>query len=162
MTSLSFHTHLRRLSSSSGGNSPSGTTNNNNNNTPGRPRRSSSAASNTTPSLVPPKPKPLHILSFSNRISLAVRTPVYQLKDYVFFSTAFLHAPPPSSSARTLKDDAAQQGTLWIGAFGRWYAWKWDGEAVEEKERRGRVRWGVKSLEVEEDDSLGAFLALSR
>ncbi|KAL8278511.1 hypothetical protein RQP46_009003 [Phenoliferia psychrophenolica] len=69
LTSLSFHTHLRRLSSSSRA-------------LPRSPSPSLKAA--TKASSAP------HVLAFSNRISLAVRTPVYELQDHHLFSTALV------------------------------------------------------------------------
>jgi len=43
-------------------------------------------------------------------------------------------------------------GELWLGVFGRWYALKWwEGEEVEEDERRGRLEKGVRDMTVQDD-----------
>lgn len=67
-----------------------------------------------------------------------MRTPVYELQDYHVFSTA------------TGQASKGEAGTMWVGVFGRWYALRVGGEKGDDKERRGRVRSGVKSLEVED------------
>ncbi|KAM0756115.1 hypothetical protein T439DRAFT_320807 [Meredithblackwellia eburnea MCA 4105] len=148
----------------------------------GRPRRSSSAASTGAPpttasnSVIPAcssqhasalKPRTQrtaashrdHAVSFSTRISLAIRTPVYTFNDYIFFSIALLLGPPPSSLTSVAKQqplkDEPTQTTWWIGVFGRWYALRWDFEATEEKERSDRLRHGVKGIDVDEEDERG-------
>ena len=154
LTSLSFHTHLRRLSSSS---LP-----------PSKPHHPTET---TSP---PPNLKQTagHVLSFSNRISLSVKTPPYCLRSYFFFSTVVM-APPPVSprsfsshkNGRITKDEnvieegvdpdfdeEAEVGGLWIGAFGRWYAWNLGGEESEEDDRRERLAKGILAIEVENDD----------
>lgn len=44
------------------------------------------------------------------------------------------------------------EGAVWVGAFGRWYAWKWDEEDDIEEERVARLKEGVLAMEVEDDD----------
>lgn len=51
-----------------------------------------------------------------------------------------------------------RDGELWVGAFGRWYAWSWESDEMEEEERRARLAKGVVGMEVEDDE--GAFFAL--
>ncbi|KAK4050725.1 hypothetical protein OIO90_004947 [Microbotryomycetes sp. JL221] len=105
-----------------------------------------------------------HVLSFSNRISLSVRTPPYTFKSYVFFSIVVM-TPTNLSPARagttkkrksgsTASDHSALKSIgphseVFIGAFGRWYAWRRDGDELDEEERRGRVSRGVLSMEAE-------------
>lgn len=46
---------------------------------------------------------------------------------------------------------ALETAEVWIGAFGRWYAWKWDDQVQdEEEERLARLDRGVVAMEVEE------------
>lgn len=108
-----------------------------------------------------------HVLSFSNRISLSVKTPPYSLRSYVLFSTVIM-APPPASlikrngPGRAFNgtniadvieegnepfDDENEVGGLWIGAFGRWYAWNFGGVEAEEDERRERLAKGILAME---------------
>ncbi|ORY89073.1 hypothetical protein BCR35DRAFT_300872 [Leucosporidium creatinivorum] len=158
LTSLSFYTHLRRLSS------------------PSRSPNSTSTTNKPTPNAKPSDNAPSHVLSFSNRISLSVRTPPYTLRSYFFFSIVIMSPPPPSLDAalssakaqraaraagRTVDEEGGESPLLldkseqeiWVGAFGRWYSWKgWSqqGEEGEEEERRGRLRRGVKGMERED------------
>ncbi|KAI5475124.1 hypothetical protein MNV49_001898 [Pseudohyphozyma bogoriensis] len=198
LTSLSFHTHLRRLSSSSSTASPNGTT---------------SSTAHTTGSSKTSQPP--HVLSFSNRISLSIRTPNYKIVSYGFFSVALMgshavdsgnsstsssshgSASPASASASSTStknasttsssssalssakstdsstsSGSAEDGTIWIGVFGKWYCWKSlaaasssaagasvDGAAVreeegmkeqeeEKRERRERVEKGLLGVKV--------------
>jgi hypothetical protein len=41
---------------------------------------------------------------------------------------------------------------VWVGAFGRWYAWRWESDEGEEEERMGRLARGVLGMDVEEDE----------
>lgn len=57
---------------------------------------------------------------------------------------------------------AEQEQEIWVGAFGRWYAWKGiapagagSAEEVEEEERRGRLKRGVVGMEREDDQLVG-------
>ena len=159
LTSLSFHTHLRRLSDSS----------------PPAPKPGLKTDATTK---LPHQRAHLgkqtagHVLSFSNRISLSVKTPPYSLRSYCFFSTVVMAPPPPSRFFNSQKngrignkgetvieegvdpefDEEAEVGGLWIGAFGRWYAWNLGGEESEEDDRRERLAKGVLAIEIENDD----------
>ncbi|SCV71404.1 BQ2448_2992 [Microbotryum intermedium] len=192
LTSLSFHTHLRRLSSSFSQSSSSH----------GDVKSVTAAISPSSSNLstLPKAPnckmdaKTPNIFSFSNRISLSVRTPSYHFKSYGLFSVVVMPLSPLSptntpnaSTSATLrlpsavttatattsahpsvsrrKKGSATQATglsdsstdfdilradVWIGAFGRWFAWKWDAptgmtpiEVTENDERRERVSRSV-------------------
>ena len=97
------------------------------------------------------------MLSFSNRISVAVRTPAYTLKSYYFFSTVVMQPAPPSLTAGKKKGSAGagREGEVWVGAFGRWYPWRWESDEAEEQERKGRLTSGVIGMDVEEDSLKG-------
>lgn len=111
-----------------------------------------------------------HILSFSNRISLSIKTPSYSFTSYYLFSAVYVPPSRSSGAAGTTKRQQQQLkkhpelgallglgGELWLGLFGKWYALKlWDNEVQEEDERRGRLEKGVKEMVVEDDDK-GAF-----
>lgn len=49
----------------------------------------------------------------------------------------------------------AREGEVWVGAFGRWYPWRWESEEAEEEERKGRLANGVMGMDVEEDSVKG-------
>ncbi|GAA5876799.1 hypothetical protein JCM16303_006289 [Sporobolomyces ruberrimus] len=185
VTSQSFHTHLQRLSSASptrstpsasnssnkpvgsdptssnasasstlnkrGKNGGGGNVSNNGKNVPNSPRTTSSSTDSNSS----------HVFSFSNRISLAVRTPSYKFTSYHFFSTVFV---PTSRSIDPDQRQALESrssefnallgfgGELWLGVFGRWYALKWwEGEEIEREERRGRLERGVRVLSTQDD-----------
>ncbi|GAA5823902.1 hypothetical protein JCM11251_003341 [Rhodosporidiobolus azoricus] len=191
ITSQCFHTHLRRLSSSparppahssassatassstssstdkkdssSASTSATATAANGNNKRKGSSKQPSSASSSTSSAAN------RHILSFSNRISLSIKTPSYKFTSYHLFSAVFV--PPPSTSSRTTSATTKKHqqqlkknpelgallglgGELWLGVFGKWYALKlWENEEMEEEERRGRLERGVKEMSVEDDD----------
>jgi hypothetical protein len=107
-----------------------------------------------------------HILSFSNRISLSIKTPSYSFTSYYLFSAVYVPPSRTSGAAGTTKRQQQQLkkhpelgallglgGELWLGVFGKWYALKlWDNEVQEEEERRGRLEKGVKEMVVEDDD----------
>ncbi|SCZ89423.1 BZ3500_MvSof-1268-A1-R1_Chr1-1g01169 [Microbotryum saponariae] len=202
LTSLSFHTHLRRLSSSSSQSSPS--------RSDAKSVAAAKVPSTSSPSTVPKAtngkmdPKTPHILSFSNRISLSVRTPSYHFKSYGLFSvvvmplsplpptntsntstsanvrspsavtTATATTPAHSSTCRRKKGPVTPatgigapstdldilRADVWIGAFGRWFAWKWDAptgitpaEVTEDDERRARVSRSVIKITTEDAPS---------
>lgn len=110
-----------------------------------------------------------HILSFSNRISLSIRTPSYKFTSYHFFSTVYVPSSRPHRAIPGVKKQqqlAAQRnhpemsallglgGELWFGVFGRWFALRWwDSEDAEEEERRGRLEKGVREMVVEDNES---------
>jgi hypothetical protein len=118
-----------------------------------------------------------HILSFSNRISLSIRTPSYKFTSYHFFSTVYVPSSRPHRAIPGVKKQqqlAAQRnhpemsallglgGELWFGVFGRWFALRWwDSEDAEEEERRGRLEKGVREMVVE-DNEPGMCLGVCR
>lgn len=198
LTSLSFHTHMRRLSSPSrsrssdvdaatGDSAASSAVNGNARSdaagASGAAKRKGAANSggnSADPRPFPQSPKPLanrHILSFSNRISLSIRTPSYKFTSYHLFSTVYVPSSRPHRAIPGVKKQqqlAAQRnhpemsallglgGELWFGAFGRWFALRWwDSEDAEEEERRGRLDKGIREMVVE-DDEPGALKALCR
>ncbi|GAA5938806.1 uncharacterized protein JCM15063_004874 [Sporobolomyces koalae] len=190
VTSLSFHTHLQRLSSAT----PTRSTSSVSNNAPTASGSNSSAATLTTGTQNqkrkagaknPPasgnglSPKDSlkgssHVLSFSNRISLAIRTPSYKFTSYHLFSTVYVPStrsetstttpalpfprrPSPATSVAPFRNTELNAllglgGELWLGVFGRWYALKWwEGEEIEQEERRGRLEQGVREMNVQDD-----------
>ncbi|GAA6028956.1 hypothetical protein JCM8097_001524 [Rhodosporidiobolus ruineniae] len=190
LTSQSFHTHLRRLSSSPAsasrspqpagqaassapagkdGSSTTSTTANGKRKASGSSTAAKQAASSSSSSSA------RHVLSFSNRISLSIKTPLYKFTSYQFFSTVFV--PPVRPVAATAAQSGATKrqqqqlkkhpelgallglgGELWLGVFGKWYALKlWDNEAQEEEERRGRLEKSVKEMVVEDDERDGDY-----
>ncbi|GAA5965762.1 hypothetical protein JCM21900_002129 [Sporobolomyces salmonicolor] len=189
LTSLSFHTHLRRLSSSpsrapsnptpAGPNSASGAATLNtiaSNSASTLPtttsvssqhgkRKVSNSQSAKAAIASAAASQPRHVLSFSNRISLSIRTPLYKFTSYYLFSTVYVPSTrstpsSPSSKKQQQRSKHAELGALlgmggelWLGVFGRWYALKWwENEEAEEEERRGRLEKGVREMSVEDDD----------
>ncbi|GAA5867844.1 hypothetical protein JCM3774_005878 [Rhodotorula dairenensis] len=136
----------------------------------------SAADSRPSPPPPPPQAKPpsdaanRHILSFSNRISLSIRTPSYKFTSYHFFSTVYVPSSRPHRAIPGVKKQqqlAAQRnhpemsallglgGELWFGVFGRWFALRWwDSEDAEEEERRGRLEKGVREMLVEDNETV--------
>ncbi|KAM0790848.1 hypothetical protein ACM66B_004692 [Microbotryomycetes sp. NB124-2] len=169
LTSMSFHQHLRRLSSPA----RNGITPTASQSTPSTSSARPAPVKATKDSPSPKKPsrssQPSHVLSFSNRISLAVKTPPYTYKSYVFFSIVVMSPANASRSKRrkAASGAAAPEGLIrphtevWVGAFGRWYAWKLDNDELEEEERRGRVARGVVSIEAEVDEDKDSEVAPS-
>ncbi|GAA6011253.1 hypothetical protein JCM11491_006775 [Sporobolomyces phaffii] len=188
VTSLSFHTHLQRLSSASPTRSNSSASNDSSHSnangphdntssssSPAGSRRSREGVSNSkSPHLTDSSTSTApHVVPFSNRISLAVRTPSYKFTSYHLFSTVYVpssRSPPPGSSPpqpRTARQLLNQkypnhsaelnallglEGELWLGVFGRWYALKWwEGEENEQEERLGRLERGVRVMSVQDD-----------
>ncbi|GAA5881316.1 hypothetical protein JCM1840_002266 [Sporobolomyces johnsonii] len=189
LTSLSFHTHLRRLSSSPSrsplNRTPAGSTSASGASTLSTPG-SNSASTLPTTAPVPSQhgkrkvsnsqsakvaassaavSQPRHVLSFSNRISLSIRTPLYKFTSYYLFSTVYVpssRSTPSSTSSKKQQQRSKHAelgallgmgGELWLGVFGRWYALKWwENEEAEEEERRGRLEKGVREMSVEDDD----------
>ncbi|BGP18681.1 hypothetical protein JCM10213_006903 [Rhodosporidiobolus nylandii] len=111
-----------------------------------------------------------HILSFSNRISLSIKTPSYKFTSYYLFSTVYCPPSRPSGATRRQQQQLKKHpevgallglgGELWLGLFGKWYALKlWDNEEQEEEERRGRLERGVKEIRVEDDERNADFLS---
>ena len=203
MTSLSFHTHMRRLSSppssrsadehsSSAPNaaqddSAASTAINANGKADGTAakRKGGAGTATVTPTTggstttVQAKPQAAaaanrHILSFSNRISLSIRTPSYKFTSYHFFSTVYVPSSRPHRAIPGVKKQqqlAAQRnhpemsallglgGELWFGVFGRWFALRWwDSEDAEEEERRGRLEKGVREMVVEDNEPGMSFV----
>ncbi|GAA6018569.1 hypothetical protein JCM8202_000561 [Rhodotorula sphaerocarpa] len=195
LTSLSFHTHMRRLSSPSrsrnagadaaaapdtvattalNGNGKGDTTGASSTSKrkganaahagAGDARSSSAAAAAKAAAAHANR----HILSFSNRISLSIRTPSYKFTSYHLFSTVYVPSSRPHRSIPGVKKQqqlAAQRnhpemsallglgGELWFGIFGRWFALRWwDSEDAEEEERRGRLEKGIREMVVEDDE----------
>ncbi|GAA5856577.1 hypothetical protein JCM8547_005874 [Rhodosporidiobolus lusitaniae] len=196
LTSQSFHTHLRRLSSSpsrspsassrnaqgssgtaftatkDGSNAPASATTTSH----GKRKASGSSASdrpgkNAAYSSSASSSANRHILSFSNRISLSIKTPSYRFTSYYLFSAVYVPPSRPSGPPGTTKRQQQQLkqhpelgallglgGELWFGVFGKWYALKlWENEVQEEEERRGRLERGVKEMVVEDDDKDADF-----
>lgn len=154
LTSLSFHTHLRRLSSSE---EPRPTnlddpTNSNSGNATNKKKKPTLKQPPPTSEAAP------HVLSFSNRISLSVRTPPFTLQSYYFFSTVIMSPPPSTKKSAALTTVTSLEmawkerleGGIWIGAFGGWYPWKWDGETPEMEARLNRLKKGVLAMEVDD------------
>lgn len=57
----------------------------------------------------------------------------------------------PTGSTKSNNDAELAHAGVWIGAFGRWYAWRGDDqEQDEEAERHARLERGVIAMEVEE------------
>ncbi|GAA5894038.1 hypothetical protein JCM6882_007967 [Rhodosporidiobolus microsporus] len=192
ITSQCFHTHLRRLSSSparspSASSASPGSAPSSSGSTPASGSKDSSAASTATAngkrkatgaSVSAAKQSSAssssssssanrHILSFSNRISLSIKTPSYKFTSYYLFSAVFCPPSRPTGASSGATKKQQQQlkknpelgallglgGELWLGVFGKWYALKlWDNEEQEEEERRGRLERGVKEMTVEDDD----------
>ncbi|BGP26599.1 proteophosphoglycan ppg4 [Rhodotorula toruloides] len=182
LTSLSFHTHLRRLSSSPSrppslprspstlafdpASAPTNAANGKESLLPTiqhAKRKGAAGAKSTPPSSSASTNR--HILSFSNRISLSIRTPSYNFTSYYLFSTVYVPSSRPATAVAGLTKQQQIQaqrkhpelsallglgGELWLGIFGRWYALKWWDN--EEEERRGRLEKGVKDMVVEDDD----------
>ncbi|BGO93798.1 hypothetical protein NBRC10512_004586 [Rhodotorula toruloides] len=190
LTSLSFHTHLRRLSSSpsrppsssrssstsapDAASAPTTATNGKESllpTTQNAKRKGAAADARPGAKSTPPSSSAAanrHILSFSNRISLSIRTPSYKFTSYYLFSTVYVPSSRPATPVAGLTKQQQIQaqrkhpelsallglgGELWLGIFGRWYALKWwDNEVFEEEERRGRLEKGVRDMIVEDDD----------
>ncbi|GAA5986145.1 hypothetical protein JCM10908_006430 [Rhodotorula pacifica] len=198
LTSLSFHTHMRRLSSPSRSRSatqdapdsatPNGvaassaTSTNGKADSPGAStakrkgagtaassaNAAGSSDSRSSSAKAQAATANRHILSFSNRISLSIRTPSYKFTSYHFFSTVYVPSSRPHRAIPGVKKQqqlAAQRnhpemsallglgGELWFGVFGRWFALRWwDSEDSEEEERRGRLEKGVREMVVEDND----------
>ncbi|GAA6062331.1 hypothetical protein JCM10212_006581 [Sporobolomyces blumeae] len=202
LTSLSFHTHLRRLSSSSpsrlsdahastatNGSGQNASTSSNAQQTSVsssvtkrkgvHPQARSSSSSASAPAGGGPSSSPAaagdsrHVLSFSNRISLSIRTPSHKFTSYHLFSTVYVPSARPHSHALGLNSSSSKKspqpqrpslksvelnallgfgGELWLGVFGRWYALKWwETEEIEEEERRARLEQGVRDIVVEDN-----------
>lgn len=129
LTTLSFQQHLRSLRSNSGH----------------------------------PPAKDSHVLTFSNRVSISFRTPQYKLQSYALFSIVTMAQVHPTTKlhrARHNKVDCAkgqEEGCMsdgcnssawtavYIGAFGRWWAWN-EGEEGR-LATRDRLNAGVLSME---------------
>ncbi|GAA5974699.1 hypothetical protein JCM11641_007229 [Rhodosporidiobolus odoratus] len=181
LTSQSFHTHLRRLSSSpsqgSIGSAPlsgtsAATSNARDPPIPSQPPPSKRKESGTNPAdrnaskQASPFPSNRHILSFSNRISLSIKTPSYKFTSFYLFSTVYVppSRPPTASVANKRQQQQLKKhpelgallglgGELWFGVFRNWYALKlWENEEQDEEERRGRVERGVKEMRVEDEN----------
>ncbi|GAA5992859.1 hypothetical protein JCM5350_002169 [Sporobolomyces pararoseus] len=177
VTSVSFHTHLQRLSSASPTRSNSSASNSSSSNSNGTTVETSASSASSSSSAgskrgrngggnVGNKSSSSHVVPFSNRISLAIRTPSYKFTSYHFFSTVYVPSsrpnnPPSSTQSRsTTSNKPANElnallglgGELWLGIFGRWYALKWwEGEEIEQEERRGRLERGVRMMSVQDD-----------
>ncbi|GAA5897339.1 zinc ribbon domain-containing protein [Sporobolomyces salmoneus] len=189
VTSLSFHTHLQRLSSASPTRSNSSASNSNKptdlnatesassgNLTASQPgnkrgkngavvtngKTSNSTTTTTADSIALKHDKASYVVPFSNRISLAVRTPSYKFTSYHFFSTVYVPSSRPNAQSRSTASSPNRNselnallglgGELWLGVFGRWYALKWwEGEENEQEERRGRLERGVRVVSVQDD-----------
>ncbi|KAK4050847.1 hypothetical protein OIV83_003269 [Microbotryomycetes sp. JL201] len=163
---MSFHQHLRRLSSPA--RTGSSTSSAALSSTSASARHTQIKSTKDSPS--PKQPfrasQPSHVLSFSNRISLSVKTPPYTYKSYIFFSVVVM-SPTNTSRAKRRKAAASPEGFIrphcevWVGAFGRWYAWRLDNDDLEEDERRGRVAKGVVSMEAEVEEDKDSEIAPS-
>ncbi|GAA5959776.1 hypothetical protein JCM3765_000099 [Sporobolomyces pararoseus] len=185
VTSVSFHTHLQRLSSASPTRSNSSVSNSSFSNSNGSTvdnSASSNLSSNSSgskrgkngggnvgknsPFNRDDNKSPSHVVPFSNRISLAIRTPSYKFTSYHFFSTVYVPSSRPNNTSSsnqsrpTISNKPANElnallglgGELWLGIFGRWYALKWwEGEEIEQEERRGRLERGVRMMSVQDD-----------
>ncbi|GAA5930722.1 hypothetical protein JCM3775_003848 [Rhodotorula graminis] len=104
-----------------------------------------------------------HVLSFSNRINLSIKTHTYSYTSYHLFSTVFVpSARPPPASAGLRKQQRRHPelsallglgGELWLGLFGNWYALRWwAGPEGEDGERKGRLETGVREMSIEDDE----------
>ncbi|BGP42313.1 hypothetical protein JCM10449v2_006318 [Rhodotorula kratochvilovae] len=193
VTSLCFHAHMRRCDSAPAGSpaataaarSPAGSAHTSGISTPtgvGNGKDASAASSTQhgrrkghAATAVDPRaaarrgsPADRHVLSFSNRISLSIKTHTYNYTSYHLFSTVYVPSTrPPSSSSGLRKQQQLQAqrkhpelsallglgGELWLGLFGNWYALRWwVGHEGEDDERRGRLENGVREMSVEDDE----------
>ncbi|GAA6013701.1 hypothetical protein JCM10207_004825 [Rhodosporidiobolus poonsookiae] len=128
-TSVSFHTHLRRLSSpsrslSASSRTPAGSASASGTSTSATGTRDGSAASNSAANGKRKVSGPQtsaskhlaaqsssanrHILSFSNRINLSIRTPTYKFTSYGLFSTVYVPPSRPSGASSTTKRQQQQ------------------------------------------------------
>ncbi|GAA6056534.1 hypothetical protein JCM3770_006865 [Rhodotorula araucariae] len=193
VTSLCFHAHMRRCDSAPAGSpaasaaarSPAGSAHTSGASTPtgigngkdvgassasSHGRRKGHAATAIDPRAVARRGSPAdrHVLSFSNRITLSIKTHTYNYTSYHLFSTVYVPSTrPPSSSSGLRKHQQIQAqrkhpelsallglgGELWLGLFGNWYALRWwAGHDGGDEERRGRLENGVREMSVEDDE----------
>ncbi|GAA6005091.1 uncharacterized protein JCM10292_005561 [Rhodotorula paludigena] len=191
VTSLSFHAHLRRCDSSSPARSPASAPSSSaqpgaagvqagqangkdvgshGNGHHGKRRGASGLAASDSRSAASRRggPPDRHVLSFSNRISLSIKTHTYNYASYHLFSTVYVPSSRPASSTAGVKKQQQLQaqrkhpelsallglgGELWLGVFGNWYSLRlWASDNLDEHERRGRLEQGVKEMSVEDDE----------
>lgn len=76
-----------------------------------------------------------HVLTFSNRISISLRTPAYVFRSFGLFSTVTIspavHGYAGRGAAKAVADQEeggvstfGTRSALFIGAFGHWWAWE--------------------------------------